>query len=124
MKKAILVALALFVAGATFNSVQAQQPVSRVDTLSYAIGMTQTQGLKEFLTGRLNVNLAYIDDFVKGLTEGAGADKDPQRVAYYAGIQIGQQIANQMVTGINRELFGNDSTRSISKELFMAGFIS
>ena len=124
MKKAILVALALFVAGATFNSVQAQQPVSRVDTLSYAIGMAQTQGLKDFLTGRLNVNMSYIDDFVKGLTEGAGADKDQRRIAYYAGLQIGQQIANQMMVGINKELFGTDSTRTISKELFMAGFIS
>ena len=119
-----MVALALLVAGATFNSVRAQQPVSRLDTLSYAVGMAQTQGLKEYLKGRLNVNLDYMDDFIKGLTEGAGADKDQRRIAYYAGLQIGQQIAHQMMTGINKELFGTDSTRTISKELFMAGFIS
>lgn len=124
MKKAIMVALALLVAGATFNSVRAQQPVSRIDTLSYAIGMAQTQGLKEYLSSRLNVNLSYMDDFIKGLNEGAGAGNDQRRNAYYAGLQIGQQIANQMMGGINREIFGSDSTRTISKELFMAGFIS
>ena len=50
MKKTIMVALALLVAGATFNSVQAQQaPTTRIDSLSYSIGMAQTQGLKDYL---------------------------------------------------------------------------
>lgn len=41
-----------------------------------------------------------------------------------AGLQIGQQISNQMMKGINQELFGTDSTKTISKENFMAGFIA
>ena len=39
---------------------------------------------------------------------------DKKKAAYYAGIQIGQQISNQMVKGINHEVFGEDSTKSIS----------
>jgi FKBP-type peptidyl-prolyl cis-trans isomerase FklB len=97
---------------------------SDVDTVSYAIGMAQTQGLKDYLVGRLGVDTAYMDDFIKGLNEGANAGDDKKKAAYYAGIQIGQQVANQMVKGINHELFGEDSTKTISLKNFMAGFIS
>ena len=97
---------------------------SDVDTVSYAIGMAQTQGLKDYLVGRLGVDTVYMDDFIKGLNEGANAGDDKKKAAYYAGIQIGQQISNQMVQGINHELFGDDSTKTISLKNFMAGFIS
>ena len=97
---------------------------SDVDTVSYAIGMSQTQGLKDYLVGRLGVDTAYMDDFIKGLNEGANAGDDKKKAAYYAGIQIGQQISNQMVKGINHELFGDDSTKTISLKNFMAGFVA
>lgn len=112
---------------ASLVSCTAQSPKASfktdVDTLSYAIGMAQTQGLKEYLVGRLNVDTAYMNDFIKGLNDGANktGKKD---VAYMAGLQIGQQIKTQMEPGINRELFGNDSTQSINMANFMAGFIS
>ena len=38
-----------------------------VDTLSYAIGMAQTQGLKDYLVRNLGVDTAYMDEFFKGL---------------------------------------------------------
>lgn len=96
---------------------------SDVDTVSYAIGMAQTQGLKDYLVGSLGVDTAYMDEFIKGLNEGANAGDNKKKAAYYAGIQIGQQISNQMMKGINRELFGEDSTQTISLRNFMAGFI-
>ena len=97
---------------------------SDVDTLSYAIGMAQTQGLKDYLVGRLGVDTAYMDGFIKGLNEGANAGDDKKKAAYFAGIQIGQQISNQMLKGINHELYGDDSTKTISLKNFMAGFVS
>ena len=116
------------VAAVTFfscgNSTPKANLKSDVDTVSYAIGMAQTQGLKDYLVGRLDIDTAYMDEFIKGLNEGANAGDDKKKAAYYAGIQIGQQIANQMVKGINHELFGEDSTKTISLKNFMAGFIS
>jgi len=97
---------------------------SDVDTVSYAIGMAQTMGLKDYLVGRLGVDTAYMDEFIKGLNEGANAGDDKKKAAYYAGIQIGQQVSTQMVKGINHELFGDDSTKTISLKNFMSGFIS
>jgi FKBP-type peptidyl-prolyl cis-trans isomerase len=95
-----------------------------VDTLSYAVGMAQSQGLREFMVQRMGVDTAYMDDFIKGVNDGANAGDNKKKAAYYAGIQIGQQISNQMVKGINHELFGDDSTKTISLKNFMAGFIS
>ena len=115
-------------AAATFvscgNSTPKADLKDEVDTLSYAMGMAQTQGLKEYLSDRLQIDTAYMDDFIKGLNDGANAGDDKKKAAYYAGIQIGQQISNQMVKGINHEVFGGDSTKTISLKNFMAGFVS
>ncbi|MBQ9677650.1 MAG: FKBP-type peptidyl-prolyl cis-trans isomerase [Prevotella sp.] len=118
---AVVAAVTLFSCG---NGAPKANLKSDVDTLSYAIGMAQTNGLKDYLVNRLDIDTAYMDEFIKGLNEGANAGDDKKKAAYYAGIQIGQQISNQMVKGINHELFGNDSTKTISLKNFMAGFIS
>ena len=127
MKKITVLAAAAIVA-AGFASCGKSTPKADlkndVDTLSYAIGLTQTQGLKDYLVSNLGVDTAYIDEFIKGLNEGANAGDDKKKAAYYAGIQIGQQISNQMVRSINHELFGEDSTKTISLKNFMAGFVT
>ena len=125
MKKvSIFMAIA---AAASLASCTAQAPKanlkSDLDSLSYSIGMAQTQGLKGYLTGRLNVDTAYMAEFIKGLNEGANKTSKKD-IAYMAGLQIGQQISNQMMKGINQELFAGDSTKTISKDNFMAGFIA
>jgi FKBP-type peptidyl-prolyl cis-trans isomerase FklB len=127
MKKLMFVA-AMAISAAAFtgcgNGTPKANLKSDVDTMSYAIGMAQTQGLKEYLVGQLDVDTAYMAEFVKGLNEGANAGDDKKKAAYYAGIQIGQTIANRMVKGINHEIYGDDSTKTISMKNFMAGFIA
>ena len=127
MKKLTFMAV-MAIAAATISSCGNGTPKadlrSDVDTVSYAIGMAQTQGLKDYLVGHLGVDTAYIGEFIKGLNEGANAGDNKKQAAYYAGIQIGQQISNQMKPGINHELFGDDSTKTISMKNFMAGFVS
>ena len=128
MKKLFIGAMMMAFAAATFvscgNSTPKADLKDEVDTLSYAMGMAQTQGLKEYLSDRLQIDTAYMDDFIKGLNDGANAGDDKKKAAYYAGIQIGQLISNQMVKGINHEVFGDDSTKTISLKNFMAGFVS
>ena len=93
-----------------------------IDSVSYAIGMAQTQGLKEYLVRGLGVDTAYMDEFFRGLNAGVNAGDDKKKTAYYAGIQIGQLISNQTLKGVNLQLFGEDSTQTISLKNFMAGF--
>ena len=95
-----------------------------VDTLSYAFGMSQTQGLKEYLAQREGVDTTFINEFVKGLNEGANAGDDKKKTAYYAGLRIGQMISQQWVKGINYEVFGEDSTQTISLNNLLAGFVA
>ena len=127
MKKlSIVAAMAIVAAGFTAcgNGAPKASLKSDVDSMTYAIGMANSQGLKEYLVGRLDVDTAYMDEFIKGLNEGVNAGDNKKKAAYYAGIQIGQQVANGIIPNINREVFGNDSTKTISMKNFMAGFIS
>ena len=126
MKKLMFVA-AMAISAAIFtgcgNSTPKANLKSDVDTLSYVFGMARTQGLKEYLS-QTGVDTTYMADFIKGLNEGANSGDDKKKAAYYSGIQMGQQIANQWVSGMNHELFGEDSTKTISLKNLMAGFVS
>ena len=125
MKKLVIVAT-MAISAATFmscgNSTPKADLKNDVDSMSYAMGYSQTQGLKEYLVGRMQIDTTYMDEFLKGLNVGASAGDDKKKAAYYAVIQIGQQISNQMIKGINSEVFGEDSTKSISLKNFLAGF--
>ena len=94
MKQLAFVAI-MVIAAATFsacgNSTPKADLKNDVDTMSYAMGMAQSQGLKEFLVGRMQIDTTYMDEFIKGLNDGANAGDDKKTAAYYAGIQIGQQ---------------------------------
>ena len=96
---------------------------SDIDTMSYALGMVNTEGLDQYLQ-HMGVDSAYMDEFVKGLNEAANAGDDKRKAAYLIGLQIGQQISQQIVKGINYQIFGEDSTQTISLNNFMAGFVS
>lgn len=126
MKKVTLLAATVAAMGLA-SCTTAQAPKANlktsIDTLSYAAGIAQTNGLKEYAIGRMGVDSADIDEFVKGIQDGVNKTTK-QDIAYMAGLQIGQQINNYMLPGLNREFFGNDSTISVSKENFMAGFIA
>lgn len=95
-----------------------------IDTLSYTVGMAQTRGLKDYLVQRMGMDTTYIDEFVKGLNEAVNAGDDKKKAAYYAGLQIGQQVSQQMIKGLNYEVFGDDSTKTVSLNNFIAGFVA
>ena len=127
MKKlSIVAAMAIVAAGFTAcgNDAPKASLKSDVDSMTYAIGMAQSQGLKEYLVGRMGVDTTYMDEFIKGLNEGVNAGDNKKKAAYYAGVQIGQQVANNIIPQINHEVYGEDSTKSIPMKNFMAGFIS
>lgn len=118
------VAIAAAVMSSCGNSTPKANLKNEVDTLSYAMGLAQTQGMREYMMYRMGVDTTYVDEFIKGVKQGVSDGDDKKKAAYYAGVQIGQQISTQMVEGLNRELFGDDTTQTISLKNFMAGFIS
>ena len=125
MKKIVL--CAAIVAAAGFASCTSQAPKanmkSDIDSLSYMMGVSNTNGLKDFAEQRMGVDSTTWAHFVKGIEEGINKATKNDR-AYTAGVQIGQQLSADMFEGINGQLFGNDSTQSLNKNNFLAGFIA
>ncbi|WP_300695167.1 FKBP-type peptidyl-prolyl cis-trans isomerase [uncultured Bacteroides sp.] len=124
MKKVTFI-MALAV-GAGLASCTAQSPKANlktdVDSLSYAIGMARTEGLTQYLMQQ-GVDTTQMAEFIKGFNEGA-TKIDKKDAAYMTGMQIGQMVSKQWVEGFNQQIFGNDSTQSLSRENMLAGFIA
>ena len=135
MKKTIILALALVASASLYTADAAKkktvkQPVaekkqvvvlnSSSDSVSYAAGMSVTNGLIPYLTQQLGVDTAYMADFVRGFQEVTKAGTDPKVKAYVAGTQIASQLMDRMLPGMTKEF--QDSPDSIVAELVYRGF--
>ena len=125
MKKIVLFAAAAAAMG--LASCTGQTPKanlkSETDSLAYMIGVSNTQGLKDFAEQRMGIDSTTWADFVKGIEDGIHkASKEGK--AYIAGVQIGQQVSSDMYDGANKSIFGNEATETLNKDNFLAGFIA
>ena len=127
MKKITFVA-SLAIAAATLTSCGNSTPKADmkndVDSMSYCIGLVQSQYIRQAIEQGQVIDTTYIDELVKGINEGANAGDDKKKAAYYTGLQIGQQLSTQLVKGVNHEVFGTDSTKTISLKNILAGCIT
>lgn len=139
MKKTILMAL-LIIASATVttatagkkdkkkkgNKVTALQPVqlnSDIDSLSYALGMSQSQGLKKYLANQLKVDTTFIDAFCEGLIEVANQPITDEESARYAGHSIGLQVVKSMIPTMETEIKAADESMAINRNAFLSAFL-
>lgn len=134
MKKALFIALAL-VAGAssfTANAVKKKtvmapakekvEPVvltSSSDSVSYAAGMTMTNGLVPFLLQQ-KMDTTLMGEFVRSFMENVKRGDDPKMKAYVIGMSIAQQVNERMLPGIKQEF--ENTPDSILADLFYRGF--
>ncbi|MDR0977316.1 MAG: FKBP-type peptidyl-prolyl cis-trans isomerase [Prevotellaceae bacterium] len=125
MKKSTLIVMAIAVA-IGLASCTAQAPKadlkSDIDTLSYAIAMSRTSTLTQYL-GQVGVTTEQYADAMRGIKEGmkmtSGADK-----AYLIGLGIGQNIAISWVEQLQQQIYGNDSVNHINANNIFAGFFA
>ena len=124
--KLVKVAAIVAICGATFASCNNSAPKSDlkngIDSLSYAMGLAQSQNLRMQIKEGNAIDTAYIDEFIKGLNEGAKVGKDKKKFAYIAGLSVGMGISTQGLQLMNSMCFGNDTTQTISLKSFMSGF--
>ena len=113
-------------AAAGLASCTAQSPKGNlktdIDSLSYAIGMSGTEGLEQYLAQQ-GIDSTQMATFLKGFNEGA-TKTSKEDVAYMAGMQIGQMVSKQWVEGFNRQIFAGDSTQTLNRENLLAGFVA
>lgn len=113
-------------AAASLASCTAQAPKanlkSDVDSLSYMMGISNSDGLDMFLQQQ-GVDSVYMADFLKGVQEGI-SKTGKKDVAYMVGLQVGQQVGGRMFDMMSQRIFGNDTTQSLDKQNFIAGFLA
>lgn len=125
MKKTIFLSACAFVAllsscgkGSSSASLK-----NDVDTISYELGMAlspEEEQLKAYLA-QVGSDSTKIEDFLKGLREGISVGDDKAKTAYYQGIQTGMNIKVQTITGVESQIFGNDSTKKLNLKNVIAG---
>lgn len=102
-----------------------KEKAEKVDTLtteqfSYAFGKINTTGLKSFLTQRMGVDTTFMADFLEGFGQPELTEADKKMKARLAGIEIRQQVENQILPQAARSI--NDSVDVIDHNLFLQGF--
>lgn len=95
-----------------------------VDSLFYCIGMAQSYGTKANLAMHAGIDTTDMSAFVKGIADGIAAGQNKDNKAYYIGLQMGYQLSDQMINGLNHEVFGDDSTKYMTVDNLAAGFIT
>ena len=90
------------------------------DSVSYAAGMSVTNGLIPYLVKQQGVDTTYMADFVMGFKEVVNAGNDPQKKAYLAGMGIANQVLDRMLPGMVKDF--KDYPDSIVAKIFYRGF--
>mgnify|MGYP002519457196 FL=1 len=124
MKKMLVKVLAVAVALVAVTSCQHKYTAkmeNTADTLSYALGVTQSSGLVPFLQESFSVDSTQLDDVIKGITNVAQAKSDNEK-ANLMGISLGIQLKKSVIEALNYRLFSNDSTKRLNEALFFETF--
>ena len=124
MKKIMMMAAAVAMTAMTMVSCDNNGSATLkdgVDSLAYDCGVFQSEGLKQYMTMQLGIDSAYIDDFIKGMKEGAMNEADPKKEAYLSGLAIGKYI-QVMAKNLTQQVYGDDSTKTVNVKTLLAGF--
>ncbi len=126
MKKIFTMAAAVAMAAMTITSCDNNGGASLndgVDSLAYDLGVAQAENLKQYMSMQLGVDSTYLDDFIKGMKEGALNEADPKKEAYMKGLEVGRQV-QQMAKGLGHEIFGDDSTKTVNANKILSGLVA
>ena len=144
MKKVIMLAL-LIAAGSAFNTASAQSkkkdkknkattecseacktaPIvlkSAADSLSYATGMTMSNGLDAYLEQQFGITKELMPDFIRGLKEGISKRKDANFAAHAVGIAVSRQIESRLLPNMVSQF--EESKSPIDTEILYSGIVA
>lgn len=99
---------------------EAPVPVTAVDSLSYAAGMQQTQGLAPYLKQQHHVDSADYANFMRGFRDAMTGEFDDAKNAYIAGMVVAATLSRNLLPRMDN-MFDTDS---LNKEMFTEGFAS
>ena len=95
---------------------------TQIDTLSYKMGISCSEGICEYLAYEMGVDTAYMKDFIKGFLEGSNR-LTPEDRAYMAGLQIGNNVGGRYYNDQDNTIFGKNSKEHLNRDNMLAGFL-
>ena len=112
---------AMLLATSCVNNANVEVKTS-ADSLAYAAGVVNSDGLVEHVTTRMMIDPQYMPQVLEGIKEALNADS-PADEAKNIGRQIGSQIKNQILPTMNATIYPNQED-SINQEIFLSAFIA
>ncbi len=94
-----------------------------VDTLSYELGMANSQGIDAYLAQQ-GLDSADMNNFLRGVRDGVMKAGNKHQRAYYLGLQSGLAMYENMIVPSSQQLFGGDSTQTLSAKNLVAGLVA
>lgn len=86
-------------------------------TFSYALGVAQGSSLKQYLTGRMGVDSAYVKYAMEGMNAKLSDDERKKRQAFAAGLQIADMNKRNMPL-FNKQAAGKEDTVYVDEAEF------
>ena len=132
MKKTLILLLAALVcAGTQARSKKRDKKKAKVefvntvkpvpaDSLSYALGVVQSASLMQYLQQREAVDTALLDVAFAGVNSNLPAEEVKRVLAFAAGLKV-QQMNQQMLPDLNRDLTGKNDTAYVQLALMNLG---
>lgn len=96
--------------------------VTSSDSLAYAAGVINSDGLVEHVTTRLMIDPEYLPEVIEGIKESFASDS-PADNAKNLGRQLGSQLKNQILPYMNETIYPNGGD-SLNADIFLNAFIS
>ena len=94
------------------------------DSIAYIFGLSQADGLKEYMKKQLNVDSVYTDKFSEGIVDRLGvAPDDKEKSAYFQGMTIGSQI-EQMAASLTKDYYSADPDMKIDPKIVADGIFA
>lgn len=135
MKKIVILALAVLAGAANLANAAVKKTAVKAktvkvlpvqlktssDTLSYAAGVSMTNGLIPYLVQQEKVDTAYMADFIRGFQEMVAKNDDPKTKAYAAGMSIATRVLGNMLPQMKSQF--TDTPDNIVDPLVVRGFV-
>lgn len=137
MKKTLFIALAIVLGGAftTANAAKKDKKDKKVaapveviklntaaDSLSYAAGKANTNGLQNWIKRQFKVEDAEMPEFIRGFEDAMTKGADKKAVAYGIGQHVFGMVKEQILAGTKAELSKFNET--VNDSLFIHGFLA
>lgn len=91
-----------------------------INDFSFHFGRANTNGLKEYLVQRMDMDTAYIADFIQGFDDATITEADKKLKARLAGKEIRAQVEGQIMEQVSKQI--NDSVDLLNRAEFLRGF--